>query len=104
MVFASTYPLTSQDLDRVDRVGSSLNTIGFDDSKVVTINRKVVGRFTRHGEETETISFPLFNSGDCQIDLRASDESTFTVDQGGIRHCKTGDFLDGRMIPNMNKW
>ena len=48
--------MRGEDLDGVNFERLAVNTINFDDDHIMTVNRKLVIRFTRGRNETETVA------------------------------------------------
>jgi len=77
--------LGDEDIELVNDEWLALDTVSFDDSHVVAIDREAVEGTASNVDDTEPVTFARFNVDDRERNLGAALETTDTVDQNRIR-------------------
>jgi len=83
-------PLGDEDIELIDNEGIALNTIGFDDGHVVTVDREAVEGTASDVDDTETVALPALDIDDGEWHLGTTLEATNTVNEDGIRNWYDG--------------
>jgi len=84
--------LGDEDIKLVDDKWIALDTVSFDDSHIMTIDREAVEWPTSNVDDTETVALALFDVDDRERSFRTTLESSSAVDEDGI-----WDGDDGRL-------
>lgn len=93
-------PLSSEDLDRVNRQRLRIDTISFDDRHSMSVNAKLIVRVTRNADKSEPVAFTALDRDDGQTTLGGiSKLTTFSVDQGSIGDSGADDLLCESVVP-----